>query len=152
MKKLFFLLPFILLSCSEDSVESETENQDPVIGIWKHVAVVYKFGSDPEYVHTYNSCRQQTRIYFKANGEITGTEKNSNQEEECIEKPVVGSWKKLSGNNYKFIMTVHDVNGDEEISTLTYEITFEDDEMRLHEEDSGWDEGDYEYELYSKVE
>lgn len=153
MKKLLFLIPFILLSCSKD--EANENSDDPIVGTWKPIGNVdmYEFNSYEENLFEESECEQRSRLTFEMNGKASYVEYSEvyegNEVVACeIEEDdsKIAFWRKLD-NTYEYKL---DTEGADFTTGEAERIVVIGDELRfIWYEDE--EKGEYDYDLYKKV-
>ena len=103
MKKTFLLSSLIMFcfftSCSKDDDKKEENSVDSFIGKW-----ILSEEFDDDEVYELTECDKKTYYIFNSNNTLMFTETYTiNEDPECIENSINGTWVDKGNNNYDFI-------------------------------------------------
>jgi len=142
MKRILLLFALILLSCSNDDDNSQSESQNLIVGVWKPIKEIDRCPNQADDVYNLTECEQMGRLTFNSNGTLSDTGFNENGEDCEISYESNSTWEIRNGELFV------DDNGVEE-KVEFFEVT--QNILKLGELDNDFCNGGIYFTEYQKV-
>ena len=119
MKKLFLISAFLILACSSDDSNDNSNNSEPIIGVWNFYYLEYLDQDTNTWVSDTESEGNYSQTFYE-NGELLLNFDNGSE-------TYTGVWENLGNNMYRIETNMGYIDGvlfDEEVDVSDYRILF----------------------------